>query len=553
MASTSLTDDTDDSINMNNPLPSKVIVTVGTYDGVLAGWELKSVAADDSTKNGKKKHHLTTNTKKKLEISFATPVHGGSVRSLSLAAAAPSTAGGSTTTPGSLLSSGYDEMLRTHDWHKRMTCSGEVRTPADMGTPVCSSFAPPCPSFDATSSSTVPQVHSTHCLVGFSSGKVIIYKKRNWELQHVLAGHTGGVASLAVHPSGKLALTGGETDGKLKVWDLTKGRLSFVHKLTPLPHATQGRARAAALDPITSMVWSRDGSFYAYCHGSQLNVRQVATGQDWCRVELPSRINQICLLQGPEGLFVAAACNDGSLPVLAVQTVLDDTDRQKAPDPDQVRRAVMAIEPVEGPVAGEERYKCIHTVCGYYVVTANSAGVVSLMNLAGAIRMIMTGDDKDENPDGGEADHADSENPANDDDDDDNNKDSDSDSSASSKDSGGEEEMAVDIIDAVQLGSGARVTCLVAWACDEVDVDENDDDDDSDDGSNEENQEEEEEIDLPPGDSPTNNSSNDKKRKSRQEMEMDPKDVEKARALVSKAKKLQKRKDSKRRKLTPGE
>jgi hypothetical protein len=42
-------------------------------------------------------------------------------------------------------------------------------------------------------------------------------KKNDWAVEHVLAGHAGGIARLAVvHPSGKLALTGGHADGKLK-------------------------------------------------------------------------------------------------------------------------------------------------------------------------------------------------------------------------------------------------------------------------------------------------------------------------------------------------
>ena len=404
-------------------------------------------------------------------------------------------------------------MLKTHDWHRRLTSSGEVRTPPDFGTPVCSSFAPPPPTL-ASTEKTQP---STHCIVGFSSGKLVIYKKRDWSVQHVLAGHLGGVESIAVHPSGKLALTGGHSDGKLKLWDLTKGRLSFVTKINS--SSATGRSRAASLDPVVCLVWSEDGTMYGYCHGSHITVRDVATGEDWCDVELPSRVNQVALLQGPEGIFVAAACNDGSLPVLAVKT--GDNSESNA------RPAIMAIEPVEGVVAGEERYKCIRTVAGYYVVTANSAGVVSLMDLQGAIKIIMTestedGDDED-NPAGSNS------------------------GSDDGSDDEDEEEMAVDIIDAVQLGSGARVTCLVTWACDTF-AEENDD-------SDEENKASlKKKAKAPEHEEP--DKFDTKKRKmhgNQRDLEMDPAEVEKARALVAKAKKMQKRKDSKRRKVSPGE
>ena len=380
---------------MKSSLPSKVVITAGTYDGVLAGWELEK-------------------TKKKLKLTFATTVHSGSIRSLSLASAG-SKNDNNVSLPGSLLSCGYDETLKTHEWAKRVTSSGEIRTPSEFGTPACSAFAPPAS-------------HSTHCVVGFSQGKIAIYKKRDWSVQHVLAGHDGGVCSLAVHPSGKLAISGGAADGKLKLWDLTKGRLSFVNKIA--------RREKSNYDPITSLVWSNDGTYYALSHGNHITVREVSSGSDLLDVDLPSRVNQICLLQG-KYLFVAAACNDGSLPVLAVE----DSD-------DENRRAIMAIEPVESVVAGEERLKCIVWVNGYNVVTANSAGVVSLMNLDGAIKMITEDDDETDGDDEIELD---------------------SESTRPTKEAqddyvDSDLELAVDIVDSVQLGTGARITCLAAWS-----------------------------------------------------------------------------------------
>lgn len=344
--------------------------------------------------------------------------------------------------PGSLLSTGYDETLKTHDWTKRLTSAGEVRTPADFGTPVVSAFAPPAPS------------HSTHCIIGFSGttsstidgtntsgtgvgGKLCIYKKRDWSVQHVLSGHDGGVSALAVHPSGKLALSGGVSDGKLKLWDLTKGRLAFCYKLEPARMIGQ----KAKFDSISSITWSTDddGAHYALSHGSHVTAREVATGKTLLDVELPSRVHQVAFMQVPEGLFLVAACNDGSLPVLAVEEIDDDDDKQ------QTRRAIMAIEPVESHLAREERFKCIQHVRDYHVVTANSAGVVSLMNLQGAIRMITTEDAGDVDDD------IDSNDSRGDDDDD------------KSSSSGGEMELAVDIVDSVRLGTGARITCLTAW------------------------------------------------------------------------------------------
>ena len=452
------------------PLPKNVVIAAGTYDGVLAGWERKE-------------------EKPNLSLTFATAVHGGSVRSLSIASSPQGDQA------GSLLSCSYDETLRTHDWHKRLTSSGEVRTPSDFGTPTCSSFAP-------------PTGNPTHCILGFSNGKVAIYKKRDWSVQHVLAGHDGGVESLSVHPTGKLALSGGSSDGKLKLWDLTKGRLSFVNKITPSSTAN-GRTK---YDPVTSIVWSTGGEFYAFSYGPHITVRDVSSGKDLLDINLPSRVNEITLLAGPDGLFVAAACNDGSLPVLAVE----DTDEDS-------RRAIMAIEPVDSLIAREERFKCISRVHGYHVVTANSAGVVSLMNLEGAIKMIMSDESDDERESGeGEA-NAES------------GDESDSDDDA-------EMELAVDIIESTQLGTGARITCLTAWASNDLlqAVEE-----EIDEAPSEEEIEEEIEEPKKKGKYIDNNK---RKREEDSGIDLDEAALEKARSLVSKAKKLKKKKDKKKSK-----
>lgn len=443
-------------MSINSP---SLVIVAGTYDGVLAGWETQ-----DPTGHS-------------LELTFATPIHQGSIRSLCLAAPTVRDK------PGTILSSGYDEELKTHDWSKKLHSSGQVRTPADFGTPTCSAFAPP---------RTAP---STHCLLGFSGGKLVVYKKGDWSVQHVLPGHEGGVTSVAVHPTGKLALTGGKVDGKLKLWDLTRGRLAYT---TKLPSTSKQH------EPVDSLEWSIDGSMYGWCSGNHVTVRATDSGRDLLDAEVPSRINEIVLMEGSQGVFVAAACNDGSLPVLAVQA-LDDSQEE--------RRAILAIEPVDSPVAGEERFKCIRNIEGYRVVTCNSAGIISVMNLEGAIRMILSdSDDGDDGTDDIEGESSDAENDD-------------------------EKELAVDIVESARLGSGARITCLAVWYSGDLV------------GGTEvieepivvEREETTEMVEE--------GQSQDKRTKRKQaEVEMDSATVEKARSLVKQAKKMKKKKDRKKKK-----
>ena len=514
------TQSVDTSPEHNIRLPAKVILAAGTYDGVLAGYEIHLVPGkgvpdndeEDSSLEGDKNDPNEAKNNK-LQIVFASPVHNGSVRSL--------TTSRSNNHSCLLLSTGYDEMLQTHDFGKGLTSSGQVRTPSDFGTPVCSAFAPP--------HSTATTASATHCLVGFGSsttpeaaggGKLVIYRKRDWSVQHVMNGHEGGIASVAVHPTGKLALTGGNQDGKLKLWDLERGRLAHS-SATVKAAATQVEGRKH-YEPISCISWSEEGDCYGFCHGSHITIREVTTGKDLLDVDLPCKVNQVCLMRGPEGLFVAAAGNDGSLPVLAVGDVEGDDK--------SARRAIMAIEPVNGPVAGDERFKCIQTVTGYYVATANSGGVISLMNLQGSINMMTSSGGALEDDD--------------DDDDDSAEEPVDSDSDASSDDEN-DDDLAVEIVDSILLGSGARITCLAAWAAPLL-----------------------EELEMPLNvpkirkerTKDTDDAISSKKKQKRgdnedstkNEVVMDNEKLEKARALAQQAKKIQKRKTIKKQKRLQG-
>ena len=555
-------------------LPSRLVVVAGTYDGVLAGWDTETHAASSAEHGGDTATdaadaimagiNQNADPDAYLKMSFAMAVHEGSVRCLSISSAPASSApkpskknsneaeknkekrkkkkrkkhqeengddsdsddeAASTPPsqiPGTLLSGGYDESIHIFNLIRHVQ-SGELRSAADLGTPTCSSFAPP-----PTSPSP-----ATHALVGMSSGKIVLYKKRDWSVQHVLSGHDGehgGVNCLAVHPTGKMALSGGRSDGKIILWDLMRGRLAFVHKLPPAP-GSRGKRKAT----LTDLAWSADGQRYAFAtDGGKVTARDVNTGEDLLDVMLPSRANQIAFIGGPEGLFLAAACDDGSLPVLAVGSLSDETEEAEA------RRAVMAIEPVDGPVAGDARFKCLKNVeggSGFLVVTANSGGVVSLIDLEGAARMILSDDEEGGRATGGGGS-------------------SDEDDDVSDEDD--EDDVAAEFLESVRIGSGARITNLAVWSAgstgdgmgdDDYDMLETGDDamyekqgaEDNDSSAQEE--EEDESIEEAPANKKkqkielTSRISGEKSR----EIELDAEALEKARSIIKKAKKKQKK------------
>lgn len=564
-------------MSSSSKIPSRLLVVAGTYDGVLAGWD--TAAAGNNNKATTQDATDVNNNKfddqklelqllrrkgcdgKYLKLIFAMAAHEGSVRCLDIAGggATATAGGGGDPFPKTLLSGGYDETINVYNLYKRSQ-EGELKTPNDLGSPLCCSFAPPSSSVSSNDDSTT-NIISTHAMVGTTSGKIILYKNnKDWSIEHVLAGHhPTEVSCLAVHPTGKLALSGGRSDGKLLLWDLMKGRLAYVHKVVS-PSSSKRRKETSTINHI---VWSGDGMRYAYCYGTKITVKDANSGEDLLDVDMPGRVNQLAFIGGREGMFVAAACDDGGLPVLEVGHVVgvgnDDNDKDDSGDEagGNTRHAIMAIEPVDKVVAGDDRFKCIRSVeggSGFLVVTANSGGVVSLMDLEGAVRMMLTTPAAG-GGDGGGGDGKDLESS-----DDDDNADADADDEVV--------EAAVEILDSVRIGSGARITDLTVWSLggeNGRDKYRDDGDDDADDGTatNDDNAVDELTSTTKPAASNIAHNADKllvtKKRKSEDlkksfagrardnnQIELNDEAVEKARKLVGQAKKHQKRKQKQR-------
>jgi WD40 repeat protein len=422
----------------NDSFPCRVVIVAGTYDGVLVGWDTEG--QEEEIEEGEK-------NKVSLKMSFAFTAHEGSVRSICIANNKNTSKNCEQQQPGQVVSAGYlDESLVLLDLLKHQQV-GEAKLPMELGTPTCLSFAPPY---------SAP----THALVGTSSGKIAIYslgdgddvddyanpaKKRSkkkqsnpWNIVHILSGHsstststTAGVSCIATHPTGKLALSSGNRDSTICVWDLMKGRLAHVHKLNSSSKNSTNKV------DVTNLVWSKDGRYFSFSYDSCICVRHATTGQDLLDVDLNSssnsrrakRVNDMCFLPSSSSwLFLAAVCDDGSLPVFCIDTTISSSS------PLHLVRAIMAIHGVDRIVVGTDRLKFIRSLSNFFVVTANTGGVVSIIDLAGAVSILLS-DVAAENE------------------------------TAKTTDDGDEEESAAEILTSVRVGSGARITNIAAWCC----------------------------------------------------------------------------------------
>ncbi|OLL24609.1 p21-activated protein kinase-interacting protein 1-like [Neolecta irregularis DAH-3] len=109
-----------------------------------------------------------------------------------------------------LATGGSDEIIKLHDLKKRK----------DLGSLISHS--------GAITSIYFP--FRGHMLSTSEDGKMIIWSTKNWDPQEILKGHKGSVNDVAIHPSGKIALSVGR-DRTMRLWNMMTGRKANVQKI----------------------------------------------------------------------------------------------------------------------------------------------------------------------------------------------------------------------------------------------------------------------------------------------------------------------------------
>lgn len=167
--------------------------------------------------------------------------------------------------------------------------------------------------------------------------------EKHWEKPH----KGFGVNALAVHPTGKLALsTGG--DGVLRTWNLVKGRQAYATNLMP-------RWKLDAKH-VSLLRWSPDGEMYLLAVNNKIDVYSVKVAGIKNEVELGSKVSCVEFLEDD---LIAVGLEDGK--ILFYDLSSDKTTLEV--------------------VVHDTRVKCMAKQDNY-LVSASSSGEIKLFNFS---------------------------------------------------------------------------------------------------------------------------------------------------------------------------
>jgi protein MAK11 len=247
-------------------------IVAGTYEGVVFGWETPDGRSKNDDQEGPAPVILKTNEEQEqeeaneldLQLVYRYTPQRECIKAL----------GFMQNSAGSIMiSGGTSETMRIFN----------VRTKVEVGVLM-----------EHTKAITALEFHrSSHLLSGSEDNNICIWRTSDWTCIHILGGHKGPVNSIAIHPSGKLALSTSR-DRTLRMWNLVKGRCAYIKKLP---------------QEASQVVWSSDGMKYALACGRAVSVYEATTNEVTTTLHHKARVNAVVFLPG--GLNGAGAIATG--------------------------------------------------------------------------------------------------------------------------------------------------------------------------------------------------------------------------------------------------
>ncbi|RDB18437.1 p21-activated protein kinase-interacting protein 1-like [Hypsizygus marmoreus] len=258
-------------------LPTSFKVIAGSYEKLLYGLEGRITTTDDaevdsspSTSSAPAKYTFS------LTPMFIFPAHVSCIK-----AVAASPEGGKWLATGSA-----DEIVKVWDLRRRKEIGGLMHHEGSI------------------THLTFPS--RSHLLSASEDGTLCLFRARDWSVLRALRGHKGPVNSVAVHPSGKVALSVGK-DRTLRMWDLMRGKGCASTKI-----GKEGEI----------VRWSVDGSLFVVQSGSTIDV--YTTDMVLLHtITHPSRLHDVCFckrVDGSGGEVLFAAAEDKNLSIYDIST-----------------------------------------------------------------------------------------------------------------------------------------------------------------------------------------------------------------------------------------
>ncbi|CAG8447385.1 11020_t:CDS:2 [Ambispora leptoticha] len=262
----------------NSPLKTKNFrMIAGSYERILYGIDAKWIKSNEETKLH-------------LKPIFIFPAHIGCIKTVAVG--------------GRYLASGStDEIIKLYDLKKTKELGSLIQHQGSI--------------------TTLQFYNKSHMLSGSDDGNICIWRTKDWECLKTMKGHKGRVNSLAIHPSGKIALSV-SNDKTVRLWNLMTGRKANSNKI-----GKEGEI----------VIWNTTGEQYAILMNNEIDIYSIKNAQVVHKFQQRSRYVCMKFYEHPElGELLVTGSEDKTINVYDVNdskclvTLIGHKNRVKAID-----------------------------------------------------------------------------------------------------------------------------------------------------------------------------------------------------------------------------
>ncbi|KAG0349202.1 p21-activated protein kinase-interacting protein 1-like protein [Podila humilis] len=146
--------------------------------------------------------------------------------------------------------------------------------------------------------------NKTHMLSGSDDGKICVWRSKDWECLKIMKGNQNTVHSIAIHPSGKIALSVA-ADHSVRLWNLLLGKQASMTRLS------QGEGLKVA--------WNPSGTGYSIMFDQEVGIFEMATAK-CIRTIKPAKKTRFNTMRYYKDDYLLVGCEDKIVRVYSTST-----------------------------------------------------------------------------------------------------------------------------------------------------------------------------------------------------------------------------------------
>ncbi|AOA61057.1 60S ribosomal subunit biogenesis protein [Komagataella phaffii CBS 7435] len=204
-----------------------------------------------------------------------------------------------------LVSGSNDEHIKIYDLQKRKEIGSLLQ---HTGSITCLKFS--------RESSKARDADGKWLLSGSEDGSIIVWRTKDWEPVAVLKGHKAAVNDLAIHPSGKVAVSV-SNDKTIRLWNLMSSKLASTLKM-------KGKDTLGQSGHFVK--WSFDGEHFIVALVNRIFVYHTRTAKLLTNIPFQSTIMKIEVVQLEKEYLITCHSN-GEICFYSYECFLGDVEK----------------------------------------------------------------------------------------------------------------------------------------------------------------------------------------------------------------------------------